>query len=101
MACRHLEKARYSDLQATFAMSSENEKATVAAEPPASAITDPQTITKKKAPAEQDVESLKAGALVEAKIGDGGARQAELMQLTWGNHGRWWIFFGLGLCMLA
>lgn len=53
--------------------------------------------------AEQDVESLKTGATLgsDTKIGDGGARQAELMQLAWGQHGRWWIFIGLGLCMLA
>lgn len=35
------------------------------------------------------------------KIGDGGARQAELMELAWGKHGRWWIFFGLAVCMIA
>lgn len=52
----------------------------------------------------QDIEGLKAGSgqvMLEPKIGDCGARQAELMQLAWGEHGRWWIFFGLGLCMLA
>lgn len=51
--------------------------------------------------AEQDVEGLKVRAMDKAKVGDSGARQAELMQLTWGKHGRWWIFFGLGFCMLA
>lgn len=38
---------------------------------------------------------------INNKIGDGGARQAELMELAWGKHGRWWIFFGLAVCMIA
>lgn len=39
--------------------------------------------------------------LVEARLGDGGARRAELMQESWGKHGKFWVFFGLCLCMLA
>lgn len=49
----------------------------------------------------QDVESIKPGAAVEVRLGDGGARTAELMQSSWGKHGKLWIFLGLGLCMLA
>lgn len=49
----------------------------------------------------RDVESITPGVATEVRLGDGGARRAELMQSSWGKHGKFWIFFGLGLCMLA
>lgn len=50
----------------------------------------------------RDVESLKPAMTPgEVQLGDGGAWRAELMQSSWGKHGKFWIFFGLGLCMLA
>lgn len=83
-------------------MSSESEKAAVpvaiTSQPAAASEAQP---IEKRVTTEQDIESLKVGAMPEPRIGDGGARQAELMQLAWGKHGRRWIFFGLGLCMLA
>lgn len=51
---------------------------------------------------EQDVESMKpTGVPVETHLGEGGARQAELIQAAWGKHGKLWVFIGLGICMLA
>lgn len=50
----------------------------------------------------RDVETLEPEiAAGGVQLGDGGAWRAELMQSSWGKHGKFWIFFGLGLCMLA
>lgn len=49
----------------------------------------------------RDVDPLKLGVVLEPRLGDGGARRAELMQNSWGKHGKFWVFFGLGLCMFA
>lgn len=57
---------------------------------------------KKTSSAEHEIESMKpTGVPIEVRLGDGGARQAELIQASWGKHGKIWVFFGLGLCMLA
>lgn len=50
---------------------------------------------------ERDAEGIRPEVAVQVRLGDGGARRAELMQSSWGKHGKFWIFFGLGLCMLA
>lgn len=73
------------------------------------AVTDSSTTTpsadinvvENKDVVDHDIESLKPGIMTEVKLGDGGARRAELMQAAWGKHGKFWIFFGLGLCMLS
>ncbi|ORY70312.1 major facilitator superfamily domain-containing protein [Pseudomassariella vexata] len=68
---------------------------------PSSAAMDTIEPAKEKSTVDHDdVESLKHMA-VSVDLGEEGAQRIELMQQSWGKHGKKWIFVALAFCMIV